>query len=64
MAKKTNNFLGHCCFLPQIARFSLPSAKRQGDDLAKLRFIGQEYLFSWLKSDGPQRFVSMAFYRQ
>lgn len=40
MAKKKNNFLGHCCFM----RFYTVVF------LAKLRFLGQEYLFSWLNS--------------
>lgn len=28
--------------------------------LAKLRFLGQLLHYSWLKSDSPQRFVSIA----
>ena len=51
MAKKMNNFFGHCYLSPQIARFSLPKAKRQGDDLAKISFLCQLSPFSWLNSD-------------
>ena len=58
MAKKMNDFLGHCFLSPQIARFSWLNYVF----LAKLRFLGQEYLFSWLNSNSPLRFVSIKVY--
>lgn len=64
MAKKMTNFLGHCFLSPQIAWFSSPEAKRQGYDLAKLRFLGQIRWFPLLKFDHPQRFVSISEVRQ
>lgn len=50
MAKKMNNFLGHCCFIPFYPIVFL----------AKLRFLGRFLPYSLLISDHPQKFVCIA----
>ncbi len=47
MAKKMNNFLGHCFLSPSNSLVFL----------AKISFLGQFLLYSWLKSNHPLTFV-------
>lgn len=60
MAKKRIIFLAIavlCGFTPWISWLKQSAG---GYDLAKLRFLGHSSAYSWLKSDHPQRFVSIS----
>ena len=59
MAKKRMIFLAIAVLCGFTPWFSLPKQSARGDNLAKLRFLGLLLRYSWLKSDYPQRFVSI-----
>lgn len=59
MAKKKYNFLGHCCFMRFYPVVFFATQSANGDDLAKLRFLGHYRSYSWPKLDNPQMFVSI-----
>ena len=59
MAKQTKICLAIAVLCGFTPWFSLPKQSAKVDGLAKLRFLGLLLRYSWLKSDYPQRFVSI-----